>query len=233
MFSRACPVGFKSKTHIGEPLPLFQQVGAAAPLALAVVFDGSNHAALAAAEPTAAVGRNHGRDYFLDLSCLSRPRARESGKMKWIWQASDFVRKFRLLMRFGELSRAPLQLLRFEIRQDAAECEWLARANDVWDADLPGRQRERNEAEQALRDAIGARNLLFASLPGVRTASFKVYRRGEPLRLIIVGEGCRDDAPPFRISSLVMQAKLYGFRFVLADGVFETLNESKFALVNQ
>ena len=148
--------------------------------------------------------------------------------MKWIWQASDFVTKVRVQMRFGELSRAPLQLLRFEMRQSAAECEWLARANDPWDAGLPRCQQERHGTEQALRDAIKIRDFLFASLPAVRKASFKVYRRGERLQLIITGEASREDEPPFRISSLVMQAKLYGFRFVLADGVFETLNESKF-----
>ena len=153
--------------------------------------------------------------------------------MKWLWQASDFLRKFRLQMRFGELSRAPLQLLRLEIRQDVAECEWLARLNDPWDAGLPTPRQQRSQVEQALRDAIKVRDFLFSALPEVRNARFKVYRRGEPLQLIIVGEGCRDDEPPFRISSVVMQAKLYGFRFVLADGVFEILNESKFEFVNQ
>lgn len=143
--------------------------------------------------------------------------------MKWLWQASEFVKKIRLQLRFGDLSRAPLQLLRLEIRQDAAECEWIARANDPWDADLPSCQREQNEAEQALRDAIGIRNFLFASLPDVQTASFKVYRFGEPPELIITGSANRNDDLPVRISSLMMKAKLYGFRFVLTDGVLEPL----------
>ena len=78
MFSRACPAVFQSKTYLGEPLPLLQQVGAVAPVALAVVRHGGDHAGLAVAEPTAAISRNHGRDDVLDLSYFSRPRARDS-----------------------------------------------------------------------------------------------------------------------------------------------------------
>ena len=114
-------------------------------------------------------------------------------------------------MRFGELSRAPMQLLRLEVREHEAQCEWLARANDPWDAGLPLDQKERYETEQALRDAIKVRNFLFSSLPDVRNASFKVYRRARLPELIITGESSRDDGPPFRVSSLVMQASYTAF----------------------
>ena len=133
-------------------------------------------------------------------------------------------------MRFGELSREPLPLLRLEVRQHDAQCEWLLRANDCWDSALPARERELNETFQALRDAISVRNFLFACLPEVRNASFKAYRRTEPLELIITGEASRDDEPPFRVSSVVMQAKLYGFRFVLSEEVLETLSSSESSL---
>ena len=38
--------------------------------------------------------------------------------MRQLWEVADFVRKMRREMRFGEISRAPLQLLRVELRND-------------------------------------------------------------------------------------------------------------------
>jgi hypothetical protein len=54
--------------------------------------------------------------------------------MRQLWEVADFVRTVRREMRFGELSRAPLRLLRLELREDAMECDWVARPPDVWDA---------------------------------------------------------------------------------------------------
>jgi hypothetical protein len=97
--------------------------------------------------------------------------------MKWVWAASELLKKLRFQLRFGELSRAPLKLLRLEVREGSAECEWLARANDPWDPDLPVAVRVENQTSQALRDALTIRQLLFDSLPEVHYASLKVYRR--------------------------------------------------------
>ncbi len=109
--------------------------------------------------------------------------------MKWLWEASDFVRKIRIRMRFGETSRMPLRLLRLELRHETAVCEWMARANDPWDSDLPIATSEQNQALQALQDAMTVREFLFATLPEVRSASFRGYRpaEGEPVELIIAG----------------------------------------------
>ncbi len=146
--------------------------------------------------------------------------------MKWLWNASEFVRKLRSQMRFGERSRAPLRLLRLEVREDVAECEWLARPNDLWDADIPAALRSQNELFQALRDALSVREALFDSLPEVRCAAVKVYRKNAELaqELIITGVISREDEPPPRLSSLVMRAKLCGLRFSLSDGVLESLS---------
>ncbi len=43
--------------------------------------------------------------------------------MKPLWEAADFLIRMRRRLRFGELSRAPLQLLRLELRGEQAECE--------------------------------------------------------------------------------------------------------------
>jgi hypothetical protein len=146
--------------------------------------------------------------------------------MKWLWSASEFVRRIRSQMRFGECSRAPLRLLRLEVREHMAECEWLARPNDPWDTDLPRALRSQNELFQALRDALSVREALFHSLPEVRCATVRVYRKNEELaqELIISGFISREDEPPPRLSSLVMKAKLCGLQFSLSDGVLERLS---------
>ena len=146
--------------------------------------------------------------------------------MKWLWSASEFVRRIRSQMRFGERSRAPLRLLRLEVKQDTAECEWMARPNDPWDVDLPLALKSQNELFQALRDALSVREALFDSLPEVRCATVKVYRENQHSahELIISGVVSREDEPPPRLSSLVMKAKLCGLRFSLNDGVFENLS---------
>jgi len=128
-------------------------------------------------------------------------------------------------MRFGELSRAPLRLLRFEMCGGEAKCEWMARPPDLWDGDLPSDACERNEALQALQDAIQVRELLFRALPEVQSVQLRVYRQSgpEPPELVITGTVSRDEEPPVSIRSLVMRAKLYGLRFFLDDGLLKAL----------
>src|ERR1700724_2279547 len=135
--------------------------------------------------------------------------------MKGICDVLEFFWKLRTRMRFGSLSRAPLRLLRFELHAGSAECEWIARAPDPWDLDLATEVGERNSALQALLDAIALRQMIFSSIPEIREARFRVYRKrnSDGHELIITGLVTRaDDAPP-RISSLVMRAKLYGLHF--------------------
>lgn len=146
--------------------------------------------------------------------------------MRWIWDASEFVRKAHRRLRFREKSRPSLQLLRLEIREDSAECEWLARATDPWGADLPIQLKAGTEALEALRDALAVRKCLFVSLPQIRCATFRVYRaiEGQPRELIIAGSVSREHEPPARVASLVMRATLCGLRFNLSGGVFENLS---------
>jgi hypothetical protein len=109
--------------------------------------------------------------------------------MKAVYEAAEFMWKLRMRMRFGELSRAPLQLLRFEIAAESATCEWLSRDADPWDRDTAPAIRDRNSTLQALRDAIALRQMLFSSIPEIREAKFRVYRRLESQKcaLIITG----------------------------------------------
>jgi hypothetical protein len=136
-----------------------------------------------------------------------------------VCEIGDFVRRMRTQVRFGDLSRASLRLLRLELRAAEVECEWMARPADPWDADLPGSVRERRVAEQALKDAIAVRKLLFAVLPGVATAAIWVYREGPTPELIIAGIAKREEEPVVMGSrSLAMRVKLCGLQFRLDDG---------------
>jgi len=145
--------------------------------------------------------------------------------MRQLWEASDFVRKLREQMRFGELSRAPLKLLRFELRDDVAECEWMARPADPWDADLAPSVGKRNASSQALEDSLAVRKMLFGAIPDISSAVFRVYRavEGAGAELIIVGTVERHEQVAGNIRSLAMRAQLFGFRFWMDDGVLGTL----------
>jgi hypothetical protein len=128
-------------------------------------------------------------------------------------------------MRFGEFSRAPLRLLRLELREDAMECDWMARPPDVWDAGLRRSVRDHNESQQALADAISVRNLLFDALPNIDCAVLRTFRQParEPPEMIILGTVSRGMPAVHRVSSLVMRAKLYGFCFCFEDGFLRPL----------
>jgi hypothetical protein len=138
---------------------------------------------------------------------------------------SDFARKFRMRARFGDLSRAPLTLLRVELRGDYAECDWIARPIDQWDADLKPNVGKRNASTQALRDALRVRDFMFWSFPDLHMASVRVYRRstGGPLGLIIAGTIKRHDQVPAGVRSLPMRGKLLGLQFSLEDGILSNM----------
>ena len=159
--------------------------------------------------------------------------------MNPFWEVADFVRGLRREMRFGELSRAPLRLLRLELSGRNVACDWIARPADVWDGSLRQHQRERNASGQALRDAIGLRDLVFDSLPGIETALLRAFRASgarEPPELIIVGSAAREAPPAFRVASLVMRAKLYGLQFEMDDGILQSLEAKEngsFELMNE
>lgn len=140
--------------------------------------------------------------------------------MNPFWALTDFVRQMRRRMRFGELSRAGLRMLRLEWSGDTLECEWIARPADPWDAGSPAGVAERNQTVQALQDAMKIRDLVFETLTEVNSAKFRVYRQsGAEAELIITGTVAREDEPAPRLSSVVMRAKLCGLRFWLADEV--------------
>jgi len=151
--------------------------------------------------------------------------------MKQLWEAADFVRSLHRRMRFGELTRAPLKLLRLELRGDEAECEWMARPADPWDADLPPSVGEHHASLQALEDSLAVRNLLFYAMPALSSAVFRVYRQaeGERAELIITGTVTREDQAAANVCSLAMRAKLCGLRFWLADGVLGTFQSEECA----
>jgi hypothetical protein len=149
--------------------------------------------------------------------------------VKQVFDIGYFFRALQVQMRFGDLSRAPLRLLRLELRGDTAECDWIARAADQWDGDIPRQARGENVSTQALEDAIAVRKLLFTSLPGVEKALFRVFREsaaGE-VELIITGTVTREQQAARNISSLVMRAKLLGLQFWIEDGILEAFRSQE------
>jgi hypothetical protein len=145
--------------------------------------------------------------------------------MRQLWEVADFVRALRRQMRFGEISRAPLKFLRIEVREDTLECDWAARPPDPWDSSLRRAGRDRNESQQILLDALALRDLVFATFPKIACAVLRAFRlpAREPPELILLGTVSREMPEVHRVSSLVMRAKLYGFCFVLEDGLLRPL----------
>ena len=140
--------------------------------------------------------------------------------VKQVCDIQDVITRLRVQLRYGSLSRAPLRPLRLEWRGDHVDCDWIARLHDQWDRDLSRRLSERNVTLQALEDAIIVRDLLFHSLHGISSATFRVYRQvdDDPFELIITGTVTRPEPVRWNVRSLVMQAKLCGFRFCLDEG---------------
>lgn len=144
-----------------------------------------------------------------------------SGLAEYLREVSLFLRSFRTRMRAGEHSRSPLRLIQFHLHQGTISCDWVARDPDPWDTMLPPSIGQRHASVQALKDAIDTRSLLFESVQEATCAQVRVYRRaaGNSLEAIIFG-GLRREGGKFRhIHSIVMRAKLLGFRFNLEDDI--------------
>src|SRR5260370_25195468 len=114
-----------------------------------MVLHGFDHADPAHAAAVAFRDRNHGSPDVRTFPGSAGAGGGEEPEMKWLWEASDFVRKIRIRMRFGETSRMPLRLLRLELRHETAVCEWIAPAHAPWDRDLPLATSEQKHALQA------------------------------------------------------------------------------------
>ena len=108
----------------------------------------------------------------------------------------------------------------------------MARPADEWDQDLPRQVSDGNASEQALRDAIAMRELLFDALPGVDTASLRVFRQSADgaCDLIITGTVTRGEEVPRNVPSTVMRAKLLGFQFWFQDGFLEAMPSEECAV---
>jgi len=140
---------------------------------------------------------------------------------KRICDVGLFARGLRVQMRFGELTRAPLRMIRFELNSNEARCDWVARAADPWDADLPIDIGRRHASLQALQDALDVRQLLFEVLPDLNVAHLRIYRESSnrSREMIISGQVHRNTPSFRRVRSTAMRAKLLGFRFSLEDEI--------------
>ncbi len=149
-----------------------------------------------------------------------------SGLTEYLREVSLFLAQFRRKLRIGEHSRLPLHLVRLNLSDGAVFCDWVARDPDPWDSVLPPGVGMRHASLQALKDAIEARALLFRSIRAVDYAYVRAYRRGpgNQLEPVLAGSLRRNSGTFRSTHSLIMRAKLLGFRFRLEDDVLLPLS---------
>ena len=142
-------------------------------------------------------------------------------------RASHFLRDIRFRLRYGELSRAPLKVLRFQVSEATVECDWIARAPDPWDATLPTAVQQRHFSLQALKDAMNIRALLFDAFPGAESAEVRIFRESKDYRREIVVTGLlhRNDHSAREVPSIAMRAKVLGFRFRMEDNILRNIEK--------
>jgi len=140
--------------------------------------------------------------------------------MRVLADIANFLRRARKHMKSGELSREPLHLLRVEWKGDLVECDWLMRPADPWDKYLPQELMTENQTLQALRDALKLRAMIFRSFPAVGLAQLRMFRtdKSHQLQLVMTGSVNRWDEEFHRVPSVMMRAKMCGFRFTVAEG---------------
>ena len=146
---------------------------------------------------------------------------------KQVCNVSLFIRGLRVQMRYGDLTRAPLRLIRLQLKESVGECDWIARMPDAWDEGLQASIVKRHASLQALKDAVDVRCLLFDMLTDVEDAYLRVYREA-PTRareLIIAGHVQRNAGAFRNVHSVAMRAKLLGFRFSLEDDILRATRE--------
>jgi len=149
--------------------------------------------------------------------------------MRRLYEVADFIRATRRRLRFGELSRAPLRILRVELRGDSAECDWMTRPLDLWDSNLSPPAREESASCQALADAMALRAVLLDELPSIRSAVLRCFRTSptQTPEASIFGTITREDPPLLRIASPVMRARLCGFQFELENGFLKPMKSDE------
>jgi len=148
--------------------------------------------------------------------------------MKAVLDTIEFFHAMRTQMRFGEFSRLPIKVSRFQVEGNAAECDWFMRPPDPWDAQLPLRLQQEHRTKQALSDALKVRELIFRGFPQVDSAKLRMYRTAEGTEpeLLLIGDVERETGGLGRVASLIMRARLYGFRFSLTGGVLERMTSA-------
>jgi hypothetical protein len=132
---------------------------------------------------------------------------------KRVYDLGLFVRCLRVRMRFGDLRRAPLRMVRLQLRERVAECDWIARIPDPWDEGLPSDIAQRHASLQALKDAVDVRFLLFEMLPDVDAAYLRIYR-ASPARgreLVIAGHVHRNAASFRSVHSIAIAPNCLDF----------------------
>ncbi len=142
-------------------------------------------------------------------------------------RASRFAREFRTKLRHGELSRAPLKMIRFQVEGASIQCDWMARAPDPWDSGLSTVLQLKHTSLQTLKDAMNVRALLFDVFPYAESAEVRIFREYDEYRreIVMVGLLHRNDNSARTVQSLAMRAKILGFRFHMEGDILRNFKQ--------
>jgi hypothetical protein len=90
-------------------------------------------------------------------------------------------------------------------------------------------------SQQALRDAVRIRDLIFAVFTEVDHAVLRAFcpsSAREPPEMVILGHSGRADGAVVRVNSWAMKAKLCGFHFNLDDGILQGLESQEVVVLD-
>lgn len=141
-------------------------------------------------------------------------------------RVSAFLRRFRLRLNYGGLSRAQIKLLRFELEGVSVKCHWLARQHPAVERGQANEQQRLHYSMQVLKDAIDIRSMLFESLPQIEEGYLEVYRNASISLIqerIVLGYVQRNDHSSRNLHSIERRARNLGFNFQLESGDLQPL----------
>lgn len=147
--------------------------------------------------------------------------------MKLLYLASRFLESVRIRMQRRWLPRRPLDILRVEAFPSMAfvSCDLLVRGPAAWNPTYSSGAWARLQSQQTLLDALALRRLIFRSFPNARTAQLRIFRTAPSgtHELVLIGNVQRDDGDLSKGATPAIQAKMYGFSFVLSDGALRDM----------
>ena len=144
-----------------------------------------------------------------------------SGLAKQLCDAGLFLRQLRMQLRFGELTRRLFGFFIFKFTDSIAECDWVARQQDPWDAVSIRRHWSTPRFATGIKGCDRHPLVALCHSAGYRLwlVCASIANSSHPREVIIIGDVRRRDSTFRSVHSIAMRAKLIGFRFSMEDGM--------------